>query len=47
MRKYNALEEETSVRNLFIIEYFNIGAAYLVKNKAESKEYIAKKILLG
>eukprot|EP00347_Sterkiella_histriomuscorum_P014193 403361812 len=25
----------------------NFGAAYLVKNKAENKEYIAKKILLG
>jgi NIMA (never in mitosis gene a)-related kinase len=24
-----------------------IGAAYLVKNKVENKEYIAKKILLG
>ena len=24
-----------------------IGAAYLVKNKAEGKEYIAKKILVG
>jgi hypothetical protein len=23
------------------------GAAYLVKNKSEGKEYIAKKILLG
>ena len=30
---------------IFII--IDIGAAYLVKNKAENKEYIAKKILLG
>jgi hypothetical protein len=25
----------------------SVGAAYLVRNKAEEKEYIAKKILLG
>lgn len=29
------------------ITYSIIGAAYLVRNKSENKEYIAKKILLG
>ena len=35
----------TEWSEIFII--IDIGAAYLVKNKAENKEYIAKKILLG
>ena len=49
MRKYSALEEETLVFNTLIhtILIILLGAAYLVKNKAEGKEYIAKKILLG
>ena len=53
MRRFNASEEETSVRiktHDFLILISNsilIGAAYLVKHKKESKEYIAKKILLG
>jgi NIMA (never in mitosis gene a)-related kinase len=43
--RFNASVEETSV----LFPFYNdpIGAAYLVRNKAENKEYIAKKILLG
>lgn len=47
MKRSNASAAETLV---FIIPFINIsfpGAAYLAKNKAENKEYIAKKILLG
>ena len=49
MRKYSALEEETLVLHSLTLTILIIllGAAYLVKNKAEGKEYIAKKILLG
>lgn len=44
MKKFNALEEEISVMSI-LFRY--IGAAYLVRNKKENKEYIAKKIMLG
>ena len=44
MKKFNASEEETLV---IIGPLTLIGAAFLVKNKKESKEYIAKKIMLG
>jgi len=32
---------------VYSISYLHIGAAYLVKNKKENKDYIGKKILLG
>lgn len=30
-----------------VVSNWVLGAAFLVKNKAEQKEYIAKKIMLG
>jgi hypothetical protein len=53
-RKFSVSEEEISVGNfqksqkVAFLTHYNIGAAFLVRNKSEGgKEYIAKKILMG
>ena len=45
-RRSSALVEGTLV-SIFSKLIFQLGAAYLVKQKSDNKSYIAKKILLG
>lgn len=51
MRKFSALEGAILVNTSRFIQSFTYiiisGAAYLVKNKKDGREYIAKKILMG